>query len=193
MKNYATALNTKKMLVASLKKFMVQKPLSKITVAEIVKDCNVNRNTFYYHFQDIYALLQWMLEEEAFEVVKQFDLINDFEKVVEFAIDYVDKNKYILNCAYDTMGREELKRFLYADFIGVANTMLEGVEKKAGAKLDEKKHRFLCEFYIEALASVLVNWFRGQSIWSREEVVQYIVQISETMLSEATLKKLEEK
>lgn len=193
MKNYATALNTKKMLAASLKKFMVQKPLSKITVAEIVKDCNVNRNTFYYHFQDIYALLQWMLEEEAFEVVKQFDLINDFEKVVEFAIDYVDKNKYILNCAYDTMGREELKRFLYADFIGVANTMLEGVEKKAGVKLDEKKHRFLCEFYMEALASVLVNWFRGQSIWSREEVVQYIVQISETMLSEATLKKLEEK
>ena len=112
---------------------------------------------------------------------------------MEFAIDYVDKNKYILNCAYETMGREELKRFLYADFIGVANTMLEGVEKKAGVKLDEKKHRFLCEFYIEALASVLVNWFRGQSIWSREEVVQYIVQISETMLSEATLKKLEEK
>lgn len=53
--------STKNILAASLKKFMEKKPLSKITVSEIIADCNVNRRTFYYHFDDIYALLKWVL------------------------------------------------------------------------------------------------------------------------------------
>ena len=42
----------------SLQRFMEKKPLSKITVSEIIADCGVNRKTFYYHFEDIYALLK---------------------------------------------------------------------------------------------------------------------------------------
>ena len=65
MKHEITTLNTKKMLAASLKKHMGKKPLSKITISEIIADCGVNRKTFYYHFEDIYTLLKWMLEQEA--------------------------------------------------------------------------------------------------------------------------------
>ncbi len=62
MKHEITALNTKKALAASLKRCMEKKPLSKITVSELIADCGVNRKTFYYHFEDIYGLLKWMLE-----------------------------------------------------------------------------------------------------------------------------------
>ena len=44
---------TKRALAASLKKLLAQKPLSKITIADITEDCGMNRMTFYYHFQDI--------------------------------------------------------------------------------------------------------------------------------------------
>lgn len=91
MKHEITSLNTKKTLAASLKKAMEKKPLSKITVSEIITDCGVNRKTFYYHFQDIYALLKWMLEEEAIEVVKQFDLLVDYREAILFVLDYVKK------------------------------------------------------------------------------------------------------
>ena len=74
MKHEVTTMNTKKTLAASLKKFMEKKPLSKVTVSEIVTDCGLNRKTFYYHFEDVYALLKWTLEEEAIEVVKKFEL-----------------------------------------------------------------------------------------------------------------------
>ena len=90
---------------------MEKKPLSKITVSEIITDCGVNRKTFYYHFQDIYALLKWMLDEEAIEVVKQFDMLVDYREAILFVLDYVKKNKHLLCCAYDGMGRDEMKRF----------------------------------------------------------------------------------
>ena len=113
MKHEEITLSTKKALAASLKKQMEKKPLKKVTVSDIITDCNVNRKTFYYHFEDIYALLKWMLEQEAVEVVKQFDLLVDYEDAILFVLDYVEVNAHILGCAYDNMGRDEMKRFFY--------------------------------------------------------------------------------
>lgn len=110
MTHQETSLQTKKMLCTSLKKIMKHKAFSKITVSELIKDCNVNRKTFYYHFEDIYGLLKWILEQEAFEVVKQFDLLVNYRDAFDFAINYVEQNSFFLNCIYDSVGRDELKR-----------------------------------------------------------------------------------
>ena len=56
MRHEVTSLNTKKLIANSLKKAMKTKPLSKITVSELIRDCGINRNTFYYHFDDIYEI-----------------------------------------------------------------------------------------------------------------------------------------
>lgn len=127
MKHEMTTLNTKKALAASLKKLLSQKAFSKITVSEIVQDCGVNRKTFYYHFEDIYALLKWMLEQETVEVIKGFDLLVDYEEAINFAIDYIDANKHMINCIYDSFGRDGMKRFLYDDLIGVTGTIVDSV------------------------------------------------------------------
>lgn len=49
---------TKRALEASLKNMLLQKPLDKITINNIAKDCGINRMTFYYHFKDIYDLVE---------------------------------------------------------------------------------------------------------------------------------------
>ncbi len=52
---------TKKAIAVSLKDLMKKKSLAKITVSDIVKNCNLNRQTFYYHFKDKYDLLHWII------------------------------------------------------------------------------------------------------------------------------------
>ena len=65
MKREDISLQTKRTFAASLKRIMGKKPFSKITVSEIIQDCNMNRKTFYYHFEDIYALyLNWCLSDD---------------------------------------------------------------------------------------------------------------------------------
>ena len=105
MKNESISLNTKKALAEALKKAMRKKPFHKITVSELIQDCKINRKTFYYHFEDIYALLKWMLEKESIEVVKHFNLLVDYEEAITFVMDYVEENDHILNCAFDSIGR----------------------------------------------------------------------------------------
>ena len=53
---------TKKALASSLKNLMKKATLNQITVKDVVTDCGVNRQTFYYHFQDIYDLVEWIYQ-----------------------------------------------------------------------------------------------------------------------------------
>ena len=61
---------TKRALEASLKKLLLEKPLNKITINDITEDCGVNRMTFYYHFKDIYDLVDWILTEDAVKAME---------------------------------------------------------------------------------------------------------------------------
>ena len=86
MTHEETTQRTKMTLGNTLKELMKHKPFSKITVSELIRECNINRKTFYYHFEDIYALLKWVLEQETFEVVKQYDFISKPQEAFLFVI-----------------------------------------------------------------------------------------------------------
>lgn len=174
MKHEITSMNTKRILSASLKKFMEHKKISKISVSEIVADCGVNRKTFYYHFEDIYALLKWTLEQETVEVLKNFDLLQNPKEAIMFIIDYVDKNNHILNCAYDSVGREEMKRFFHSDFYNVILSIIEGVEREHKTVLPEDFKKYLTNFYTGALVGILVDYFQNKTDKkTREKIVDY--------------------
>ena len=174
MKHEEKTMQTKKALAAVLKTKLCHKPLSKITVSEIIADCEVNRKTFYYHFQDIYDLLHWMLDQEAIEIVKNFDLITDYEEAIHFILDYVEENEHILNCMFDSMGRDQLKRFFYSDFIGIARKLILSVEAETGYELDEPFRDFLSRFYTEAIAGILTEWIQDNQKYSRQTALEYI-------------------
>ncbi len=182
MKHEVTTLNTKRTFAASLKTFMMKKPLSKITVSEIIADCGVNRKTFYYHFEDIYALLKWMLEEEAIEVVKQFDLLVDYREAVLFVMHYVRKNKHLLCCAYDSMGRDEMKRFFYADFIGITRKVVQNTEQQLGLRVDDQFRKFLAHFYTEAVAGLLIDDITDKDGHDPEMAVDYFALVLKNSL-----------
>lgn len=168
------SLRTKKALCASLKKQMMHKTFSKITVSELIRDCNVNRKTFYYHFQDIYDLLKWMLEQEAFDVVRQFDLMRNEQEVFNFIFDYVEQNSFILNCMYDSIGRDELKRFFFKDFIGVVENVIRSTEKSMQLVIPDEFRRFLCTLYTEGIAGLLIEMFHSPDLFGKEQLIDYM-------------------
>lgn len=161
---------------------MEKKQLSKITVSKIIVDCGVNRKTFYYHFEDIYALLKWMLEEETVNVVKQFDLLVDYREAVVFVMHYVRENKHLLCCAYDSMGRDEMKRFFYADFIGITRRVVQSAERRLGVHAEEQFKEFLAHFYTEAVAGLLIDEFTDKDGHDPKKAADYFTVILENSL-----------
>lgn len=185
MKHSVTTLNTKKLIAASLKKQVTNKPFSKVTVSEIIRDCGVNRKTFYYHFEDIHALLKWMLEQEAIEIVKQFNLVTEYEEAIYFAMDYIEENNDFLRNVYDSLGREELKRFFYLDFIDIMTSIVDKIEALEHIHVAPDFKQFVMVFYAEAIAGVLLNWIVSHEHLDREKTVSYISIIIRTSLPSA--------
>ena len=97
---------TKEALATALKKLLEKQPLSKISVKCITDYCNISRNTFYYHFQDKYELINWVFYTDMLQNVNSF---NDPSKLTDSFLNVCKclyaKSK-ILSCMFSVCGSE---------------------------------------------------------------------------------------
>lgn len=182
MKYEISSYNTKAALSNALKTALKKQPFSKITVNELVEACHFNRKTFYYHFEDKYALLKWMIQNEAINAVKQIDLSENYEEGVRFIIHYLNENNRIIKAAYNSIGRDEMKNILYDDFYSIVYDFLSKKEHKSKLYLDEAFKKFVCKFYTEAAASVIHEWIcRGKKA-DTEDSVRSLIELMKITL-----------
>lgn len=103
---------TERALAASLKKLLEKKTLDKITVKDITDDCGVNRQTFYYHFHDVYDLVEWIFLEEARKFRSKYEGERDLKVVVSKLTEQLLENKAFIINAFYSVNRRQLEKFL---------------------------------------------------------------------------------
>ena len=84
---------TKKALQESFLELLNENGFNKITVQDIADRCGVNRNTFYYHYQDIYSLFEEYCEGEADKLIKEYPKLNSIDECVDALIKLISANK----------------------------------------------------------------------------------------------------
>ena len=104
---------TKRALEASLKKLLLQKPLNKITINDITEDCGVNRMTFYYHFKDIYDLVDWIMVEDAAKALEGRQSFENWTDAFLDILHQVQDNKVLVMNVYRSVSREQVEQYLY--------------------------------------------------------------------------------
>lgn len=107
---------TKRALEQSLKNLLLQKPLSKITISDIADDCGINRMTFYYHFKDIYDLIEWSCEEDARKALEGKKTYDTWQQGLLQIFEAVQENKVFILNVYRSISREQVEKLpLQAD------------------------------------------------------------------------------
>jgi len=151
---------TKRALAESLKRLLAQKPLDKITVTDITDDCGVNRMTFYYHFNNIYDLIEWICVQDAARALDGKKTYNTWQQGFLQIFNAVQANKPFVLSVYSSMSREQLERYLYT----LTYNLLIGVveEKAAGMKVREEDKKFIADFYKFAFVGIMLDWIRGR-------------------------------
>ena len=92
MQNNATK-RTINLLADSLKNLLNVKEINKITINEITKDSGVNRQTFYYHFHDIYELCSYMIERDLQELMpSRGNDVTDWKNAMITLLEYLEEN-----------------------------------------------------------------------------------------------------
>lgn len=189
MKHNEQSLQTKQALSDALKAMMRKKPLNRITVRELVEDCGVNRKTFYYHFEDIFSLLKWTLEQEAICMFGKYDLVSQRREAVEFALDYISSNHDILHNIVHSIGRSELSRYFYNDIYEPTYNLVCEAVRIHSVTADDSYKAFLSKFLTEAIAGVLLDCIEKET-GDREKLADYITStITGTILGSLGIKK----
>ena len=106
-----------------MKKLLLEKPLNKITINDITEDCGVNRMTFYYHFKDIYDLVDWILAEDAAKAMEGRRGFGIWSEAYLDVLHQLQDNKTLVLNVYRSVGREQVEQYLYRllDQIGRAS------------------------------------------------------------------------
>ena len=120
-KRYKTSETTCQAISGALKQLMTQKPLERITVAEIMDTCGMRRQHFYYYFTDIYDLLRWTFEKEALELLQQQQGVSPWQNGFLHLFQYINQNRAVCLCALDSLGKESLKQMLEADVSSIVD------------------------------------------------------------------------
>ena len=100
---------TKQALIASFLRLAAEKPIEKITVRDIVDGCGLNRNTFYYYFSDIYALLGEVLAEATSRAIARCRETGDIADGCSAIIDWIEDHRDAFRNLYATIGRESVE------------------------------------------------------------------------------------
>jgi len=163
---------TKKALAEQLKEMLQTKPMDKITVTDLVEACQVKRQTFYYHFQDIYDLLGWIYTTEAVESIKNSKSYDTWQQGLLIILEYVNNNKQLCINTSRSLGKEHLEMFLN----NVLNVLIGDVVEEIARDyaISTKDKAFITKFYGYAFAGTLLDWIGNGMKAPCEEVANYI-------------------
>lgn len=186
---------TKLMLAESLRNLMQKKPLDKIKIHEIVDACGVNRQTFYYHFQDIYALVEWMYQHDAVELIEknnkalldgEIGTEDDWDSVINALFEYIELHRNEILSVINSRAMVYFSNFVYE---GLKLSIRRVVDiKSVDINVDEYYKNFISNFYAIALGGMVQRWLEtnGAARMSSRELI-HLLRITVTGNIEAAL------
>ena len=150
------AVSTKYALASALKKMMEVKPLDKITVKDLVEICGVNRQTFYYHFDDVYDLLEWVFEEDANHVLPKKVIYENWRQDVLQWFRYLrDNSTFALN-VYNSNNRQYMLRYIEGRMRGCISGFADIVSE--GMNIAKQDYDYIIDFYACGVTGIISRW-----------------------------------
>ena len=179
------ASSTKRALADALKQMMEVKPIAKITVKDLVEICNVNRQTFYYHFDDVYDLLEWVFEEDANRVLPKEVLYERWQEDVMVFFQYLyDNSSFALNI-YNSGSRLYMLRFLKGRLESCIRSFADIVSE--GMNIDKQDYDFVIELYSNGIIGLISQWMdmnmQTPKVITQERLIKMLGGSVENMLS----------
>jgi len=167
---------TKQEIADAFKGLMKRKPFESITIAEITEACDLNRLTFYYHFQDKYALLNWIYYNEIIMVFKDNLSFENWTENLEKTLCMLQDNSdyYINALAYNNV---ELQNYMCEVCQEMLIEMID--DMLANNDIAEKDKKFISTFFAHGITGMVIDWTHTGMKESPSEVASRVKNIIE--------------
>ncbi len=147
---------TKRALEQSLKNLLLKKPLTKITISDIAEDCGINRMTFYYHFKDIYDLVEWSCLEDAKKALEGKKTHDTWQEGFLQIFQAVKDNKPFIMNVYRCVDRAQVERYLKPFVDNLLMNVI--VEESADIAVRDEDKDFIAQIYTYIFVGLMLDW-----------------------------------
>ena len=153
---------TRRAIMDSCLRLLEERPVDKITVKDIVENCGINRNTFYYHFEDLPSLINAIFMEDAEKIIQESIVINSLWECFESVINFALKRRRVAMHIYNSSNRAVFEQQL---FMICQHTVTRYVDKAIGdlgdVRIQEDDRRIIIEAYSCECVGQIMNWLNG--------------------------------
>lgn len=150
---------TRKAIQETFITLLDERPLNKITVKDIVETCGINRNSFYYHFEDLPALLEEIISERVQLLMSDHPTIDSMEDSFDAALDFVLDHKRAVFHIYNSLSRDVFERYLMEVCHYVVATYIEAAF--AGREDEDKNKEMLIRYHKCACFGHIIDWLNS--------------------------------
>ena len=162
---------------------LLKKPLTKITIGDITEDCGINRMTFYYHFKDIYDLVEWACLEDARRALDEKKTYDTWQQGLLQIFAAVQENKpFILN-VYRCVHREQVEKYLQPLVDQLLLDVIE--EESSGMMIREEDKQFIAKVYAYIFIGIMLDWIKDDMRESPQEIVVRLGKLLQGSISAA--------
>lgn len=174
---------TKRAIEQSLKNLLLKKPLTKITISDISEDCGINRMTFYYHFKDIYDLVEWVCLEDARQALEEKKTYDTWQQGFVQIFEAVRENRPFVMNVYRCVHREQVEKYLKP----LVDSLLLGVinEEAAGMTVRDEDKAFIAQVYSYMFVGLMLDWIRDDMREDPETLVSRLATVIRGSVSQA--------
>lgn len=158
---------TKSALSAAMKELMAKYPMEKIKISDIVKRCNMNRQSFYYHFKDKYDLVNWIYYTEFVKNIQE-SLDKSYWDLIEEICNFFYENRVFYSNALKVRGQNSFSEYF-------AEVMHPIVHSKLGEIFQgDSNHDFYETFFADAVRVSITRWLLEGAKKTPHEFVKLI-------------------
>ena len=166
---------TKKIIADGFRTVMAKKSFEKITISDITDQCGLNRQTFYYHFQDKYELLNWILYTEVITPFTEDLTIDNWNEKLLGILIVVKKHSRFYSNAFNTTHGDEFRQFLFNTVTGILCGVIDQIAEGQTVNPDDKQ--FIAEFLSYGVSGSVTNWVRTGMKQSPEDTVRHLQEV----------------
>lgn len=151
---------TKKALADGFKELLKIKNFEKITIADITSKCGLNRQTFYYHFQDKYDLINWIVYQEGILMVKKDLTIDNWYQKVSELLKTMKKDKLFYQTTLKDIEGTEFSNYLFSVTRDIFIEMFDHIHLTDSSEhsITDNKKYFVAEFLSYGVVGMITSW-----------------------------------
>ncbi len=159
---------TEKAILETLNEMLKTRTIDKITVKDLTEACGISRNTFYYHFHDIYDVLTKDFINRAETLLKAHDEDKSWEELFLEGLTFLYENRTAINHIYWSVDSDSLDRFLDKVVYHYTHSVVE--EESGEGGYSDRTIALAADFYKNALLGAVLGWIESDMKESPEEL-----------------------